>query len=1729
MIYKYSGCSGLTSVTIPNSVTSIGYDVFSGCSGLTSVVSKIEEPFTFGSSAFSSIASTCTLTVPAGTRDAYIAAGWTENVFKGGIVEAEPEYAYNVSDDITSLATAEWEGKTGDYSGLANTVERYTHGTPEDVGDILTQTISGLRNGTYRVQLETAASFTSGRGFECPTGDGLSVAFANGTQRNLPVLDRVAVREGEQKLVTLTATVTDGTLKYGIKNLAPSGNWFVARLKSIVYVSADAQSPQTYAISIAPEENGTTTTDVAADEEGSRVFITTTPDESCNLESLKVTTTSGQELEVTNNWFIMPASAVTVTATYILRQPFDGELTLPGTLEAENYDIGGEGFTYHDNEPENQGDGNYRQNEGVDIVAGNDGYAVGWTNEGEWIEYTVNVIEAGKYTYEATVSSGVEDGGGFSISLVGEDGSLTTLADVSVPQTSDWETYQTVTGDMLQELQAGTQILRITFATGTCNIDKVKFVISPTIADLTTEMFHLWTLEEPVEILPDQPSCAYNLFNSTGLIYGDGEVNPDQFADLSGWDYLTIAATNGTPRLLFNRIYNPEAEEGTEEWKGANRLEINSTSSEYVESAENGLFVYDLKAIRENSNGMVRLHAIKGAGGDVTVYSLKLSKESPAEINWNFIYFADANVKALCVENWDTDGDGELSKDEAAAVTDLGEVFKGNTTITSFDELQYFTGLESICNEAFNGCSNLTSVVLPEGLKNINHKSFCSTGLKSIKFPASLEWAGTYAFINTPLESIDFNGCAATFDMACFQGNNVEDLYIPNTVKFVGYNNLAWSWLKHVTFEAFEEGQESWNAALLFAGCTNLESVVLPTTAVMEDNFFEECRGLTSITFLKVEDNFDIMTKNYARMLGGVPYTNYVKVNIPEGYAEQFLRAGYYNLSDLSGLPFAREEFESEAARISSMAEQLSSGDMQALTTAISNARTIVNAAEEYLTIYAQINAIKDAAKIYVNSTNLTKGDDLTAAYILNPDFDRFQFGWNIFSGWDSRGVKFGDSGSGDVKLENFVEAQCGGGLGEGQIAQTITNLPAGIYRLEMDAQADAWSEEVPVTGTTFFAGTSSTSVSTKPYYPEHFSVRFENPATQSVTVGINLANSNAKYVSADNFRLYYEGEVAPPPAGTELVSSEDDTYYIYNVEAGMFLNAGNSWGTHAVLAETGLPVRMTQDSDGYWEIFFRKGSTNQQKLFVTDDNNEVYVDWADGVPPRWLIAPLDGSYTIQYMSDEGTSYVLGNDPNRQDFDWQNNTTRDTHVDVIRTNNATNHTRWQFIKATDYDLAMAKRQLFATICRMEQSDVDNDDLLSNGEAIYYDANATLAEVIEAITLLNSQMGMPKENAPVDMTAMIINPAFEKNTTEGWTDATRGCTDSRVQEFKQNFNMYQQVVGVPNGRYRLKYKGFHRAGSEMGPASAVVYANDVQKTLKHICDGASDTQLQGWDELSYDGQYIPGGQGAARKYFDAGLYADYLEVEVTDNTLTIGVKNTEEMGANHWVCFSDFELEILENAEQLENRLIVEDCRGISGGKATMKIAMENVADVAGLEFKVKLPEGVNFDLVGGTPKVSKTSRMTGMIVSTSLIGDYAKVLVIPKLPEEEGAPLPVVTGNSGTIANFVLTIGNSLELGDYELEVKDIIIGKSDGLMIKQISSAKATLTLVNAGQGDANRDSNVDVGDIITIANTILGNPPANFDAAAADVNGDGDINVGDIIALANIILRGGEEFDPQ
>lgn len=159
------------------------------------------------------------------------------------------------------------------------------------------------------------------------------------------------------------------------------------------------------------------------------------------------------------------------------RSTFKGDIAIPGILEAENFDKGADGVTYHDSNSSREGDAaSYRTDCTVDVVKGNGGYAIGYTASGEWMEYTVDVAEPGLYSYDAVASSGAT-GSGFSISLIDNDGSATPLASVAVPQTgnNDWSTYRTIHGRLSKNLEAGKQIIRISITGANCNIDRITF------------------------------------------------------------------------------------------------------------------------------------------------------------------------------------------------------------------------------------------------------------------------------------------------------------------------------------------------------------------------------------------------------------------------------------------------------------------------------------------------------------------------------------------------------------------------------------------------------------------------------------------------------------------------------------------------------------------------------------------------------------------------------------------------------------------------------------------------------------------------------------------------------------------------------------------------------------------------------------------------------------------------------------------------------------------------------------------------------------------------------------------------------------------------------------------------------------------------------------------------------------------------------------------------------
>lgn len=151
--------------------------------------------------------------------------------------------------------------------------------------------------------------------------------------------------------------------------------------------------------------------------------------------------------------------------------PYGGTArNIPGTIEAEHYDTGGEGVAYHDLSSGNSG-GQFRS-DGVDIEATTDtgtGYNVGWIQAGEWLEYTVNVTTGGSLNIEARVAA-TTAGKTFHIELDGVNISGT----LTVPNTGDWQAWASVTSTT-PSLGTGQKILRIVADAGDFNINKVIF------------------------------------------------------------------------------------------------------------------------------------------------------------------------------------------------------------------------------------------------------------------------------------------------------------------------------------------------------------------------------------------------------------------------------------------------------------------------------------------------------------------------------------------------------------------------------------------------------------------------------------------------------------------------------------------------------------------------------------------------------------------------------------------------------------------------------------------------------------------------------------------------------------------------------------------------------------------------------------------------------------------------------------------------------------------------------------------------------------------------------------------------------------------------------------------------------------------------------------------------------------------------------------------------------
>ena len=356
------------------------------------------------------------------------------------------------------------------------------------------------------------------------------------------------------------------------------------------------------------------------------------------------------------------------------------------------------------------------------------------------------------------------------------------------------------------------------------------------------------------------------------------------------------------------------------------------TSLGYVEGGQ-----YDFEGLTPGTTYQARVRSMCEVG-DASYPGYWTDPVSFSTVN--NIVFQDPVAKSASVYIGDTNGDGELSYAEAAAITNLGTIFQNQVEMQYFNELQYFIGLTAIGDNAFSGCDNLSAITLPPTITSIGYNAFgytvnqqgqtipCSS-LHNIVIPPSVTTIGAFAFRRSGLTEVILPPSVTSIgDLAFGECNNLEYIYLPASVTIIEGNAFTGTSIETIEVDQdniYFDSRGGCNAIIrsatnntfpntLITGCKN---TVIPDYVVsIGISAFENATGLTTITLPSSVESIGehafancsgLTTINAERPLPPTIYSNTfinmvhsnVTVNVPCGALSD-----YRNAEIWSGLSF---------------------------------------------------------------------------------------------------------------------------------------------------------------------------------------------------------------------------------------------------------------------------------------------------------------------------------------------------------------------------------------------------------------------------------------------------------------------------------------------------------------------------------------------------------------------------------------------------------------------------------------------------------------------------------------------------------------------------------------------------------------------------------------------------------------------------------------------------------
>ncbi len=354
-------------------------------------------------------------------------------------------------------------------------------------------------------------------------------------------------------------------------------------------------------------------------------------------------------------------------------------------------------------------------------------------------------------------------------------------------------------------------------------------------------------------------------------------------------DKSSLTLNIGESAALTATVLPENATDKTVTWKSSDATVVSVTNDGKV------------SAIKAGNATITALAGNQSTTCDITV--VKPSSEN--------IVFADQKVKEKLVAAFDQNKDGELSYEEAAAVTSIDGVFGAIKTYKSFDEFQYFTGVTSISanmfenwnmitsirlpksveqvgKAAFRNCIYLASINIPDGVTNLMDNVFYGcTHLQTIEISNNLRTIGECVFWGCKdLSSINLpEGLTTIGDHAFRECESLVSIVIPESVKSIGGQVFGdCSKLKSVTMPQRMNSIGGW----VFCGCTSLTTITIPRGITNIGGMFADCASLSKVI---IPD--EVTSINYT--FSGC--TNLSSISLPDGITS--MAEAFHNCTNL--------------------------------------------------------------------------------------------------------------------------------------------------------------------------------------------------------------------------------------------------------------------------------------------------------------------------------------------------------------------------------------------------------------------------------------------------------------------------------------------------------------------------------------------------------------------------------------------------------------------------------------------------------------------------------------------------------------------------------------------------------------------------------------------------------------------------------------------------------------